>query len=99
MNVLTAERLVRLAYKYPALQSAWYLIATACLTVVNQPQEIPKVYHFALRQQLLTNSAPQEASSTNLLTDLSLIRLAQDSINSAKQFQDLSAVGLTSPTF
>lgn len=97
MSVLTAERLVRLAYKYPALQSSWYLIATACLTVVNQPQEIPKVYHFALRQQLLANPASQESTSPSLLTDASLIRLAQDSINSAKKYEDLSAVGVNLP--
>ncbi|KAI5965487.1 hypothetical protein KGF57_000753 [Candida theae] len=97
MNVLSAERLVRLAYKYPALSNTWYLIATACLTVVNQPQEIPKLYHFALRQQLLVNPTSKEASSTSLLTEPSLIKLAQDSINSAKQFQDMSAVGVNLP--
>lgn len=97
MSILTAERLVSLAYKYPHLKATWYLIATACLTVVNQPQEIPKVYHFALRQQLLEDPSPTGTSSSSLLTDYHLIRLAQDSINSAKKYQDLSAVGVNLP--
>ncbi|KAI5951232.1 hypothetical protein KGF54_004306 [Candida jiufengensis] len=101
MSILTAERLVRLAYKYPNLSSTWYLIATACLTVVNQPQEIPILYHFALRQQLLNNPSPEAQqtpnNSTNLLTNRYLIQLAQDSINSAKKYQDLSAVGVNLP--
>ncbi|CAI5757032.1 unnamed protein product [Candida verbasci] len=92
-SIITAERLVRLAYKYPRLHDVWYLIATACLTVVNQPQEIPKIYHFALRQQLLVT--PEETES--LLTDRYLIQLAQDSISSSKKYQDLTAVGVNLP--
>ncbi|CUM67541.1 uncharacterized protein PRCAT00005241001 [Priceomyces carsonii] len=93
MPVLTAERLVRLAYKYPALHDSWYLIACACLTVVNQPHEIPKVYHFALRQQLLESTSGEEC----LLTNKFLIKLAQDSISSSEKYQDLSAVGVNLP--
>lgn len=92
MSLLTAERLVRLAYKYPSLQNSWYLIACACLTVVNKPNEIPKVVHFALRQQLL------EFSSDNcLLTDKYLLTLARDSISSADKYRDLTAVGVNLP--
>ncbi|CAK9436098.1 uncharacterized protein LODBEIA_P06560 [Lodderomyces beijingensis] len=96
MSILTAERLVSLAYRYPHLQTTWYLLATACLTVVNQPQEIPKLYHFALRQQLLQDP-PTSKSVSSLLTDHAMIQLAQDSINSAKKYQDLSAVGIDLP--
>ncbi|AOW26809.1 hypothetical protein MG5_01146 [Candida albicans P57072] len=96
MTLLTAERLVRLAYKYPSLSNTWYLIATACLTVINQPDEIPKLYHFALRQQLLQDPK-SSSSSTSLLTDKHLIQLAKDSIDSAKKYQDLTAVGINLP--
>ncbi|RLV93395.1 Uncharacterized protein JA1_002554 [Spathaspora sp. JA1] len=92
MSILTAERLVRLAYNYPNLHNTWYLIATACLTIVNQPQEIPKLYHFALRQQLL--NAPADDS---ILTDKQMLQLAQDSINSANKYLDLTAVGVNLP--
>ncbi|KAI3404050.1 hypothetical protein KGF56_003086 [Candida oxycetoniae] len=97
MSILTAERLVSLAYRYPHLQNTWYLIATACLTVINQPQEIPKLYHFALRQQLLEDPNSSTPDSPSLLTNHYLIQLAQDSISSAKKYQDLSAVGVNLP--
>ena len=99
MTLLTAERLVRLAYKYPSLSNTWYLIATACLTVINQPDEIPKLYHFALRQQLLQDptSSSCTTSTSSLLTDKYLIQLAKDSIDSAKKYQDLTAVGINLP--
>lgn len=93
MTVLTPERLVRLAYKYPSLHNSWYIIACACLTAVNKPQEIPKVLHFALRQQLLEFSS----SAENCLTDKYLLNLAQDSISSSEKFKDLSAVGVNLP--
>ncbi|KAK6205257.1 AhpD-like protein [Scheffersomyces amazonensis] len=90
--MLTPERLVKLAYHYPKLHNTWYLVACACLTVINQPQEIPKVFHFALRQQLLEYSGDE-----GLLTDQFLIKLAQDSISSSDKFQDFSAVGVHLP--
>lgn len=90
--LLTAERLVRLAYKYPSLHSNWYIIASTALTVVNQPQEIGKILHFALRQQLL------EANTENaILTDIYMLKLAEDSILSAEKFDDFSAVGVSLP--
>lgn len=92
MSILTAERLVKLAYKYPSLHSSWYLVACACLTVINQPGEIPKVYHFALRQQLLEYS-----SEASLLTDKYLLALAQDSISSSSKYEDLTAIGVNLP--
>lgn len=94
MVVLTAERLVKLAYKYPNLHNTWYILASTALTVVNQPQEIGKVLHFALRQQLLETSSLQGKS---LLTDVFLLKLAEDSISSASKFDDFSAVGVNLP--
>ncbi|EGV61060.1 hypothetical protein PSN45_002015 [Yamadazyma tenuis] len=92
MTTLTAERLVRLAYKYPSLENSWFLIACACLSVLNQPQEIPKVYHFALRQQLL-----EFKNDENLLNDKYLLQLAQDSISSSDKFEELSSIGIGLP--
>lgn len=93
VTLLTAERLVRLAYKYPALHSNWYILASTALTVVNQPQELGKVLHFALRQQLLEGSA----SEKSLLTDAYMLKLAEDSIASAAKFDDFTAVGVNLP--
>ncbi|KAK6460347.1 AhpD-like protein [Scheffersomyces coipomensis] len=90
--MLTPERLVKLAYNYPQLHNTWYLVACACLTVINQPQEIPKIFHFALRQQLLEFS-----NDKGLLTDKFLLKLAQDSISSSDKFQDLASVGVGLP--
>lgn len=91
--LLTAERLVRLAYKYPALQNVWYIIASTALTVVNQPEEIGKILHFALRQQLLESGSSEKA----LLTDTYMLKLAEDSIASAAKFDDFTAVGVNLP--
>lgn len=92
MATLTAERLVKLAYKYPTLYSNWYVIASTALTVVNRPQEIGKVFHFALRQQLLEASM-QKA----LLTDTYLLQLAEDLIASAQKFDEFATVGVNLP--
>lgn len=92
MSILTAERLVRLAYKYPLLHNSWFLIASACLSVVNHPNEIAQVFHFALRQQLLEYSCDK-----SLLTDKSLVQLAQDSITSSEKYKDFTSVGVNLP--
>lgn len=94
MVVLTAERLVKLAYKYPSLHSNWYVFASTALAVVNQPQEIGKVLHFALRQQLLELASPSDKS---LLTDVYILKLAEDSIASAAKYDDFTAVGVNLP--
>lgn len=92
--VLTAERLVKLAYKYPTLYGNWYILASTALAVVNRPEEIGKVLHFALRQQLLESSLSQEKS---LLTDLYLLKLAEDLISSAAKYDDFTAIGVNLP--
>lgn len=93
MTVLTAERLVRLAYKYPSLENTWFLVACACLLVVNQPQEIPKLFHFALRQQLLTS----RSGDLTLLTNRYLHQLAHDLVSLAQAYADFTAVGVGLP--
>lgn len=92
MTVITGERLVRLAYKYPSLQNSWFLIACACLSVLNQPEDIPKIYHFALRQQLL-----EFKNDASLLTNKYLIQLANDSISSSDKYVELSSIGIGLP--
>ncbi|ODV85163.1 hypothetical protein CANARDRAFT_28460 [[Candida] arabinofermentans NRRL YB-2248] len=47
MTILTPQRMMHLANN-KKLSNVWYLIATVTLTVCNQPQEIPNVYHYAL---------------------------------------------------
>lgn len=91
--MLTAERLVKLAYKYPSLYNNWYVLASSALAVVNQPQEIGKVLHFALRQQLLETSV----SDKPLLTDPFMLRLAEDSIASAIKYDEFTAIGVNLP--
>lgn len=93
MVVLTAERLVRLAYKYPSLYNNWYVLVSSALAVVNQPQEIGKVLHFALRQQLLESSV----SDKPLLTDPFMLKLAEDSIASATKYDEFTAIGVNLP--
>lgn len=93
MPILTPERLVRLAYKHPSLHNTWYLIALAALSVVNRPDEIAKVFHFALRQQLLETPT----NSASVLTDKYLLQLAQDSITSSDKYKEFTAVGVKLP--
>lgn len=93
MVVLTAERLVKLAYKYPTLYSNWYILASTALAVVNRPEEIGKVLHFALRQQLLESSSSEKP----VLTDVYILKLAEDLISSAAKFDDFTAIGVNLP--
>ena len=46
--IITAERLVQLSQFHPRLQNVWYLLASSALSALNQPQEIPKLYHYTL---------------------------------------------------
>lgn len=48
-SLLNPQRLLQLYQFHPKLKNVWYLIAAATLSVANQPQEIPKVYHYALQ--------------------------------------------------
>lgn len=93
MVVLTAERLVKLAYYYPSLYNNWYILASSALAVVNQPQEIGKVFHFALKQQLLEPSLVDKP----LLTDKFMLKLAEDSIASALKYDEFTAIGINLP--
>ena len=69
---ITPELLLKLAYSYPNLQNSWYLIAVATLTQLNLSEEIPKVFHFALRQQLL-----EFQNDSSLLTNETMLKLAE----------------------
>lgn len=50
-QVLNAQRLVQLSQFQPHLKDLWYLVAAVTFSVCNQPQEIPRLYHYALRLQ------------------------------------------------
>lgn len=47
-KILTAQRLIQLSQFHPKLHNLWYLVAAVTFSVCNQPQEIPKIYHYAL---------------------------------------------------
>lgn len=57
--VLTARRLAKLA-TWEGLRGNWFLIAAVTLTVCNRPQEIPRLYHYALNVEHL-QAAPNDA--------------------------------------
>lgn len=48
-QLLTTQRLLQLASFNPQLKNTWYLIAAATFSVCNQPQEIPRLYHYAMQ--------------------------------------------------
>ncbi|ODQ78365.1 hypothetical protein BABINDRAFT_162604 [Babjeviella inositovora NRRL Y-12698] len=86
MTILTAARLLRVSSTSALLSSHWYYIAAATLTACNQPQELPKLYHYLM----LTNASH---TVTPTLED------ANEAIVSAKAYQELSAEGSAMPLF
>lgn len=89
---LTPQKLVQLA-KYPNLESTWYFIAAATLSVCNQPQEIPKVYHYALK---LAQHQHRHASGANQ----NHLELAKSAIERSHTLADLSSSGdFTNPLY
>ncbi|CCK69876.1 Pxp2p KNAG_0D01240 [Huiozyma naganishii CBS 8797] len=51
-SILNSQRLLQLYQFHPKLKDLWYLIAASTFSACNQPQEIPKLYHYAM---LLSN--------------------------------------------
>ena len=64
----------------------------ATLTQLNLSEEIPKVFHFALRQQLL-----EFQNDSSLLTNETMLKLAEDSISSSERFPDIYQTGVKLP--
>ncbi|ODV59473.1 Pxp2p ASCRUDRAFT_37566 [Ascoidea rubescens DSM 1968] len=77
MSILTPARLLQLS-SAPQLQSSWYFIAAATLTICNEPGEIPSVFHLALKQ------------SQKIPLNLSV---AEDSINFSKHLIYKNSIG------
>lgn len=50
MRILTPQRLVSISQS-ANLSNSWFFIAAATLSVCNMPQEIPYLYHYALKVQ------------------------------------------------
>lgn len=50
-SLLNAQRLLQLYQCHPCLKDLWYLVAATTFSVANHPQEIPKLYHYALLLQ------------------------------------------------
>ncbi|RCK64169.1 hypothetical protein Cantr_10572 [Candida viswanathii] len=80
--VLTPEVLYDLAYGYPELCDTWYLYAIACLTELNLPEEIPRVFHFALIQQLYEYEHEPERREF-------WVGVAQGSVSSSEEYAEL----------
>ena len=51
-SIITPEILYELAYNYSNLSNSWYLYVISILTELNLPEEIPKILHFTIFQQL-----------------------------------------------
>ncbi|KAH3666987.1 hypothetical protein WICMUC_005334 [Wickerhamomyces mucosus] len=54
--ILTASRLHQLATQYPLLKDNWHYLTAATLTACNQPDELPVLYHFALKREQFIKS-------------------------------------------
>lgn len=81
--VLTPQRLVQLS-KYPLLKNSWYFIAAATFSVCNQPNEVARLVHYALKQS-------QYESSNKSIIDP--VQLAQDAIDRAELIKKLNHEG------
>ncbi|CCD24353.1 Pxp2p NDAI_0D00390 [Naumovozyma dairenensis CBS 421] len=47
-SILNPQRLIQLYQFHPKLKNIWYLVAATSFSVCNEPQEIPKLYHYAM---------------------------------------------------
>lgn len=57
--VLTPARLAQIA-SWNNLADSWFIVASVTLTVCNQPQEIPRLYHYALQTRHLHQPPGEE---------------------------------------
>lgn len=80
---LTPARLVQLS-QFPLLKNSWYFIAAATFSVLNQPNEVPKLVHYALKES-------QYDLAGKKVTDPE--KLAQDAIERANLIKKLSQDG------
>ncbi|SCU93329.1 LAME_0F03422g1_1 [Lachancea meyersii CBS 8951] len=63
-HILNPQRLVQLAGFHPKLKKFWYLIAATTLSACNEPQELQRLYHFAM----LNETQPEEAFKNAIRT-------------------------------
>ncbi|CUS24769.1 LAQU0S19e01200g1_1 [Lachancea quebecensis] len=68
VQILTAQRLVQLATFHPKLQNTWYLLAAATFSACNEPQEIPRLYHFAMINELWAGQGLKAANKAIEIT-------------------------------
>lgn len=57
-QLLNAQKLLHLSQFHPKLHNIWYLVAAVTFSVCNQPQEIPKIYHYVM--MLNSNNGEQK---------------------------------------
>lgn len=81
IDIITPEILYDLAYGYSDFKDTWYLYIISNLTELNLPEEIPKIVHFVLIQQLYE-------FDKDLEKDL-ILKIAKDCIISSKKYSEL----------
>ncbi|GMM32574.1 Pxp2 protein [Martiniozyma asiatica (nom. inval.)] len=74
--ILSPQRLHKLS-ALPHLQSTWYLITAATLTVCNKPEQIPYLYHYVLHQ----NQNLPIGSINNVLSEFESIQATGENRN------------------
>ncbi|ANZ73327.1 BA75_00376T0 [Komagataella pastoris] len=73
MSVITPQRLVHLSTQYKSLTDSWFLISIVALNICNLPEEIPKVYHYALELYANNGSPTIQTAERSLKTCQALI--------------------------
>ncbi|SCU84430.1 LADA_0D01640g1_1 [Lachancea dasiensis] len=63
-QILNSQRLVQLAAFHPNLKNLWYLVAATTFSVCNEPQELKKLYHFAMLNDTTPGDSLKSAHKT-----------------------------------
>ncbi|QLG71444.1 hypothetical protein HG535_0B04860 [Zygotorulaspora mrakii] len=79
-QLLNAQRLVQVSQFHPKLQNIWYLVAAVTFSVCNQPQEIPKIYHYVM----LLNNNNSDHHDPSTLANRTIETLQNDRMNLRK---------------
>ncbi|ODV94860.1 hypothetical protein PACTADRAFT_50714 [Pachysolen tannophilus NRRL Y-2460] len=95
-SIITPERLLKL-WQDQLLRPSWYLFAANTLAACNQPQEIPKIYHMALKTADGKEATLQTANEAIEQCEKTLKRRAEGSMNAGSV--ENSNVGLHTSSF
>lgn len=81
--LLTPARIVQLS-QFPSLKNSWNFIAAATFSVLNQPNEVPKLVHYALKQAQYDLAGKKNSDPE---------KLAQDAIDRSNLIKKLNQDG------